>query len=275
MSENKKLAVVLSGGGVAGIAWETGVLKGLKDNGVDLTQADLFVGTSAGSIVSAQITNGCDIDSLYARQSRPLDSSDTPAQSLFPMMFTMLKCYRPFSTTQLRLARIGAYAINADVAQTNDERMAIIRQRLPVHEWPQNRRLLVTAVDCQDGSLVAWSREHASGVSLVHAVASSCAIPMLVRPQTIGDRIYMDGGIASPTNAQLAKGYERVIIVAIGAAFMEHMAPLSTEIAELRDSGSQVTVIVPDRASQSAVFPNVTDPVRRQPSARAGLAQGT
>src|SRR5215469_4898613 len=61
-------ALVLGAGGVTGIAWETGLLKGLRDAGLDLTGADLVVGTSAGSVVAAQITTGVPLDELYGRQ---------------------------------------------------------------------------------------------------------------------------------------------------------------------------------------------------------------
>jgi hypothetical protein len=58
---------------VTGVAWETGLLKGLRDSGLDLTGADLIVGTSAGSIVGTQIAAGLDLDVLYARQLEPPD----------------------------------------------------------------------------------------------------------------------------------------------------------------------------------------------------------
>jgi NTE family protein len=64
-------ALVLSGGGTSGVAWETGLLKGLRDNGVDLTRPDLFDGTSAGAIVAAQLATGHELDELYARQLQP------------------------------------------------------------------------------------------------------------------------------------------------------------------------------------------------------------
>src|ERR1700681_4453810 len=61
-------ALVLGGGGVTGIAWETGLLAGLAEAGIDLTSADLVVGTSAGSVVGAQILSGVSIKALYAEQ---------------------------------------------------------------------------------------------------------------------------------------------------------------------------------------------------------------
>ena len=63
--------LVLGGGGVTGVAWELGVLKGLRDNGVDLTTAHTVIGTSAGSVVGAQITSVVDLDDLFAEQTTP------------------------------------------------------------------------------------------------------------------------------------------------------------------------------------------------------------
>ena len=66
-------ALVLGGGGITGIAWMLGLLKGLRERGVDLTGADTVLGTSAGSVVGAQLTSGHDVDELYAEQLRPAD----------------------------------------------------------------------------------------------------------------------------------------------------------------------------------------------------------
>src|ERR1700677_2370162 len=64
-------ALVLGGGGVAGIAWMTGVLAGLADAGQDVTGADLLVGTSAGAAVAAQVGSGLPLDALFERQVDP------------------------------------------------------------------------------------------------------------------------------------------------------------------------------------------------------------
>ena len=66
-------ALVLGGGGITGIAWELGILKGLADAGVDLSGADRVIGTSAGSVVGAQVTSGAPLDELYESQLAPPD----------------------------------------------------------------------------------------------------------------------------------------------------------------------------------------------------------
>ena len=65
MSSHKSKALVLSGGGITGIAWELGLLRGLEEGGVDFNDLDLIVGTSAGSSVGAQITSGLNLEELY------------------------------------------------------------------------------------------------------------------------------------------------------------------------------------------------------------------
>lgn len=268
---------MLGGGGVAGIAWETGIVKGLRDGGVDLASTvALFVGTSAGSVVAAQLSaESHNVDAMYSVQERDWHASELQSSAaIWRLLLGMARVWRPFGSVQQRLARLGALAMQADVPLTDAARLDIIRARLPgVDNWPPpHRRLAITGVDCEDGAFVTWTND--SDVSLVHAVAASCAIPLLVRPQRIGERFFMDGGMQSPTNALLAQGFERVIIVAVAPRGMQHWAPLASEVAALRASGSQVTLIVPDSASRAALFPNPADSRRRQASARAGLAQG-
>ncbi|MBI5876246.1 MAG: patatin-like phospholipase family protein [Chloroflexi bacterium] len=262
------LALVLGGGGVAGIAWETGLLKGLRDAGVDLSTADVFIGTSAGSVVGTQLATGCDLDELYARQSRPFDPQNEkkPDTSLSALILAMALSWRLYGTAQQRRARLGARALRARTP-SEQSRLAIISARLPVQTWPE-RRLLITAVDTGDGAFVVWNKS--SGVPLTLAVASSCAVPIISPPVTINGRRYMDGGMHSSTNAQLAGGYDRVVVVAVSpsAAGTHH-----AEIVGLRAGGSQVALVIPDAAARQVIFPSVMDPLRRQPSARAGLAQ--
>lgn len=266
--DKQQLALVLGGGGIAGIAWETGILKGLRDAGLDLTGADLIVGTSAGSVVGAQLTTGGDIDTLYTRESRPFDptqehKSEAP---LTRMLLAMARAWRPFETQQQWLSRLGALARKADTP-SEESRLAALSLRLPVQTWPE-RKLYITAIDTSTGERVTWDQH--SEASLLQAVSSSCAIPMLVTPTSIQGRRYMDGGMASATNAQLAEGYARVVIIAVSPS---KLGPFVKEMAVLRKRGSLVTLILPDKASRKAIFPNPQDPARRQPSALAGLKQ--
>src|SRR5260221_627043 len=74
-NETSTRALVLGGGGVAGVAWELGILLGLYDTGVDVRGADVIIGTSAGSVVGAQIASGTDLESLFASQLTLVEQS--------------------------------------------------------------------------------------------------------------------------------------------------------------------------------------------------------
>ncbi|MHB8598619.1 MAG: patatin-like phospholipase family protein [Ktedonobacteraceae bacterium] len=267
-------ALVLGGGGVAGVAWELGILVGLHDAGVDVQDADIIIGTSAGSVVGAQITSGADIESLFSSQMVPTEQSKERAVAFDPTQ--MMEAFGQAiagagSDTKTMRARIGAYAL---AAQTIPEagRRTIIESRLPVHEWPQ-QRLLIVAVDTETGE--EYIMDRGSGVNLVDAVAASCAVPGIWPPVTIAGHRYMDGGVRSATNADLAKGYERILILnPLGANANFLGASLDAEVASLQREGSQVLVIAPDAASTTAIGMNPLDPATRQPSVQAGRAQG-
>jgi NTE family protein len=262
-------ALVLAGGGVTGIAWETGVLLGLRDAGVDLVaDADLVVGTSAGSTVAAQVLSGTDLAELDAVQQGDEHQEITPELDfgLLATIFSELAGGR--LPDQEARARIGALALTAE---TVDEatRRAVIEARLPSHDWPA-RRLLVTAVDALTGELAVF--DAASGVSLVDAVAASCAVPGVWPPVSIGERRYVDGGVRSTANADLAAGHDVVVVLAplSGPA----ASTLDPEVAALRSGGATVVVVATDPDAAEAMGLNPLDPDLRRPSAEHGRRQG-
>ncbi len=145
----------------------------------------------------------------------------------------------------------------------------IIEARLPVHEWPE-RPLVIAAVDAVTGAFVPFDK--GSGVGLVDAVAASCAVPGVWPPVTIGDRRYIDGGVRSTVNADLAEGADRVVVVAPIAMGLN--GSIHHEIEALEAEGADVAVVVADEASVAAFGANPLHPATREPSARAGRAQG-
>lgn len=267
-------ALVLGGGGVAGVAWELGILLGLSEAGRDVRNADLLVGTSAGSVVGAQIASGTDLESLFAAQLTPAEQSK---ERMVAFDFTgMMEALRQAvagagSDVKAMRARIGAYALAAPTI-SEAERRSIIAARLPVHTWSQ-RNLLIVAVDTASGEECVMHR--ASGISLVDAVAASCAVPGVWPPVTIAGHRYMDGGVRSATNADLASGAERILILnPLGANANRFGMGPAKEAAALQREGSQVLVIEPDAASTTAIGQNPLDPATRAPSALAGRTQG-
>jgi NTE family protein len=268
-------ALVLGGGGVTGIAWETGLLGGLQRAGIDLTSADLIVGTSAGSVVGAQVATGVSLEELYLRQVTLGQAPHERPPDLGPLMkfFSGRSAEAGALRAQTRpsrevLAWIGSQARAASTKVGEASRIQAIKSRLPVHEWP-DRPLLITAIDTADGGLVVWER--ASGVPLPLAVASSCAVPWIYPPVGINGRRYMDGGIRSATNADLATGHELVLVVAPTAGLGS--PALEEEAAELRAAGARVEVLVPDPSAVEAMGPNPLDPARRAAAAEAGMVQ--
>jgi NTE family protein len=273
-NETRTRALVLGGGGVAGIAWELGMLIGLYEAGVDVRGADVIIGTSAGSVVGAQIASGTDLESLYASQLTPVEQSKE-----LKVTFELGQMMEAFSQAvagagpdpKAIRARIGAYALTVP-AISEAERRVIIETRLPLHTWPQ-QRLLIVAVDTETGE--EYIMDRASGVSLVDAVAASCAVPGIWPPVTIAGHRYMDGGMRSATNADLARGYDRILILnPLGANANYFGAGIDSEAAALEQEGSQVLVVAPDAASTTAIGLNPLDPATRQPAALAGRTQG-
>ncbi len=260
-------ALVLGGGGVTGVAWELGVLAGLADAGVDLLSADLFVGTSAGSVVAGQVTSGVRLAELYQNQLAGPGSEVTARLGWRTLAAIGLAMLRTRDEGAFR-RRVGAMAL-ATPTMPEAARRAVIADRLPVHSWPQ-ARLLVTAADAVTGEFVVFDRD--AGVPLVDAVGASCAVPGVWPPVTIGARRYIDGGLRSAANADLAAGADRVVVIAPVSTGGGPLARLTDQVAALRRTAA-VAVVRPDRAARRAIGRNVLDPARRAPAARAGRAQ--
>lgn len=263
-------ALVLGGGGVAGIAWELGVLDALATAGVDLTTADRIVGTSAGSAVGAQLCTGESLESLCARQLVPAEQSAElqVESSLDSLIEQFAACFEGAPNALEVRRRLGAVALGATTVE-EAARIAVIESRLSSHEWSE-RELLVTAVDAFTGEFSVFDRH--SGVSLVSAVAASCAVPGIWPPVTIGDTRFMDGGVNSGSNADLAEGCEVVVIV---APFAGGFGPtVDVEAEALRATGAIVEVIAADAGATEAFGTNVLDPATRVPSLREGRRQG-
>ena len=271
MPEGK--ALVLGGGGVAGIAWMTGLLTGLAEAGTDLTGADLIIGTSAGANVAAQVGSGLPLADLYARQADPERQSreiavDLDLERLGAEFVTVMGEAESAREIQRRM---GAWALGADTVP-EPARRAVIEGRLPSHEWPE-RAIRLVAVEASTGETAVFDRD--SRVGLVDAVAASSAVPGVWPPVTIGARRYIDGGVRSADNADLAVGWSEIVILSpLGYDSPLPLMPLREVVATLRDSGSAVTVLTPDAASAAAIGSNPLDPGTRTPAAEAGRAQG-
>jgi NTE family protein len=276
-------ALVLGGGGASGNAWLIGVIAGLFDAGLDVCEADLIIGTSAGSTAAAQITGAtptelfADILSAAPRQRAGTGGGRVPIALAADHMERTSRIIGAAEDAADMRRRMGAAALEMDGASDTSAQTqwrATVAARLPSQHWPQ-RPMLITAVDAHTGEPVVFDRH--SGVDLVDAVAASCAGGFAY---SIGDNQYIDGGYRADVNADLAAGYGRVLVLPpLGDRTRKPLdwgLHLAAQVDELRARGSRVETIVPDSASQTAlgVGMNLMDLSTRRPSAQAGYNQG-
>ena len=268
-----KRTLVLAGGGVAGIAWELGVLFGISELEPELAKtiiaADLIIGTSAGSAVAAQISSDQDLDALYEVQCSTesneimIDFDATTHVSLVDDLIRGLE-----DDTEVRRV-IGKFALSARTID-EEQRRSVIAMRLPKREWPA-QALWITAVDAETGELEVFTSQ--SGVNLLDAVSASCAVPGIWPPATIGGRKYIDGGVRSTTNADLAVGSDRVLVITPSAPDAPYRTGSLKE--ELASFGPDMTqVLYANSSSQAAFGSNPFSPSSRRQSAIAGRAIG-
>jgi NTE family protein len=261
-------ALVLGGGGVTGIAWELGLLDAWHRGGIDARTADVVIGTSAGSAVAAQLGSDEPLDALVARQLEAASKEVLPEMDLDAVIAIFQQAAEGGLTAQERCAKVGALALAAPTV-SEAVRREIVAARLPSTRWP-DRPLRITAVDAESGAFVAF--DGTSGVDLVDAVAASCAVPGVWPPVTIGDRRYIDGGVRSPTNAFLAEGHERVVVL---SPLDPTMTPdVERELDRLREGGAEVLLVAADEEALAAIGPNPLDPAKRSVAVEAGRRQG-
>jgi NTE family protein len=205
-------------------------------------------------------------------------------------VFERMRAIGAAATSAADLQRaMGAFGLESDsiLGPGAGQRRATVAARLPRHEWP-DRPMIVVAVDAHTGELAAFDRDW--GVDLVDAVTASTALPGLVPTVSINGARYIDGGVRSADNADLASGYANVLVLSpLGGRSQtppeagqfeglrrppEWGTDLASQVEALRQQGSHVEVITPDADSRAAMGTNQTDPATRIPAARAGFAQG-
>ena len=280
---NARTALVLGGGGSAGNAWLIGVLAGLLDSGVAATEADLVIGTSAGSTAAAQTstTRPTELLASILAEAPPMRTGPAgtdrgrapiaPAANHLETTNAIIAAARDAADMRRRMGAAALQDAASDDSGTARWR-AIVSTRLPDPRWPE-QRVLITAVDARTGEPVVFDRD--SGVDLVDAVAASTSSRFAYG---IGGNRYIDGGYRRNENADLAAGYERVLVLSpLGGRTrmpLEWAMQLAAQVDELRAHGSRVETILPDADSLAAFGDNLMDPSTRPPAARAGYNQG-
>lgn len=258
--------LVLGGGGVTGVAWETGVVEGLRRSGVDLSTADVVYGTSAGSVVGTRLRTG-PIEVAYDEQLAPT-SGEIAAKIGTTTLIKLAVMMSRGHDEHARFLRIGKAARAATTVPVA-ERLEVIRSRVGDPEWP-DADLRITAIDIDRGAFVVFDRT--SGVTLLEAVAASCAVPLVWPPVPVNGTTYVDGGARSPVNADIATGADTLVVIAPmpDALAKEHRLERQLE----RAAPGRYVVVKPDKEAHSAMGSNALDPARRRPSAETGLRQG-
>lgn len=269
-----KRGLVLAGGGLAGIAWETGILCGIADEAPQaaraLLAADVLLGTSAGSTVAAQLGSGTNLDELFARQIAATSPEIDPGVDVEEIMALFTSALTaPNVSREQQLQRIGEIALATDTVPESVRRDVIAR-RLPTREWP-DRVLRVTAIDVATGELVVLDRD--SGIPLVDAVAASCAVPGAWPPVSVAGRRFMDGGVGSTVNTSAAADCDAVVVLVPSSETSP--SPFGNgAAAEITAFGGESLAVFADDESIAAFGANPLDPACRVPSAKAGRQQG-
>lgn len=274
-----KRTVILGGGGVVGVAWQTGLLTGLRDAGVDLASASAVMGTSAGSLVGALLATGRDVSdalAMLAGAAAKVDFSVTGAgaESEF------VKASRQVAAAadpRKALQAIGSAALAADTPIGEDDYLGLF-DSFAGTAWPAGFQC--TAVNTASGKLVVWDQD--SGAALQRAVAASCVVPMLFPAVTVHGARYMDGGIRSHLNATAAPPSDIAVVVSclpLGLPGDEagNDVPGSTiasnaELARLRET-TQVVAIDPDFSDLDSPV-NMLDPQIAGQALQIGMQQG-
>jgi NTE family protein len=255
-------ALVLGGGGATGVAWLIGVLQGMAEGGVDTRDADLVVGTSAGSIVGSRLAHGQDFETMAKDQLNNDGALATEAMGSMDFMEFM--------------AVAGAWALipdNSPASLLPVAQMALQSKTLPearmrelldvdvAETWPA-KAFRCSAVDAHTGEFVTLDIN--SGVSLADAISASICVPGIFAPVLVGGRRLVDGGLYSGTCAELAEGHDSVLIIAPIGSRTDGMDPAAgaqivREAAALEAKGAKVTTLLPDDAANEVIGINRMD----------------
>jgi NTE family protein len=267
-------ALVLGGGGFAASAWEAGLISGVARTGVDLRDCDMFLGTSSGARVAVHLASRSSLDELFHRQLGPVPGGSGPtfAVDWHRVRTEWARAKEIGGGSAAILRRVGELALEM-AASDGGERRKVVAAQLPTRTWPE-KALLIVAVNAETGERRAFDRN--TGIDLVDAVMATTAFwgwP----PAFFDGHHYIDGGFYSSVNADLASGFDQVLVLALRPpAASLSLASLDDAVESLRAAGAEVEVVHPDKdclealASAGGPF----NPAVRAPAAKTGREQG-
>jgi NTE family protein len=289
-------ALVLGAGGLTGGAFHAGVLQGLLDAGWDAAEADLVVGTSAGSSTGSTLRAGIPVTDHWADQTGGTVSSATETRRRdLPPRLDFADPSPPTNRWPLD-AGLGSRAfLRRGLPRPGllfggllpRGRMDTLRIAARIDgiyagmPWPE-QPLWICAVRVADGRLRVFGRDP-SDATVGQAVAASSAVPGLLAPVSVDGAEHVDGGVHSPTNADLVAGlgFDRVIVSAPMAGSNDwrhpgrayHTRLLEREVAAVRPTVADIVVIAPDAETLAAMGPDAMAPGAEQAVAEAARRQ--
>ena len=267
--------LVLGGGGVVGIAWELGVLDALmQEQALSPTEAATLVGTSAGSVVSTQLVGGRSIDDLVAEQLAP-PAGAVGGGAAAPDMNAVMQIFGGMMTatemTRELALTTGKLALEAPTGP-EESWLGWFERMVGVDDWPDGD-LRIVAMSTTRGERRVWTR--ADGVDLHRAVASSCSVPGLFPPVTIGDDRYTDGGAWSPSNADIlaGEGLDAVVFIGPIGGFLAGRPQVEAELETVAAKGARTASLLPGPAFEDLRM-KLMDPAFRQQGLEVGRQDG-
>jgi NTE family protein len=291
-----KRGLVLGGGGVLGAAWMIGALNALSETyGWDPREADVLVGTSAGSVLSGLLGSGISVETLGNHQRGvpapgdpqiDFDPDTASGGSLPPRPQIRLGSAALIARAARNPRKLPPLAILSGFAPRGRGTLEpvgdLMRAANPDHDWAPHPATWIVTMDYETGKRVAFGRPGAPSATLADAVTASCSIPGWYAPTTIGGRRYVDGGTCSPTSLDLLDGFglDEVIVLAPMVSF-DYDEPQSVvgrlerrfrramtrrvlrEAGKVRRHGTTVTILGPGREDLEAIGINLMDHTRR------------
>lgn len=270
-------ALVLGGGGTVGVSWEVGVLAALADAGVRPSDAQLIVGSSAGSLVGTHIRQGRSIESLATQQRQPVDdgSGRRADADLSGVMEVFAVMSGAKERTPAVFQEVGRIAMAADTPP-EAEWIGRFDKMIDSPDWPEDD-LWLTAVDCNTGTRRAWTK--ADGVPLPAALASSCSIPGVFPPISLDGSRYTDGGLWSSSNLDIVLDAAIDAAIFVGplrAGAKDAVRQLEREIELLAAHGTHAEAILPGEAFMTEIgMTNLMNAALRDRGLDLGIEDGS
>jgi NTE family protein len=290
----RRRGLVLGGGGVLGAAWAVGALAALKQvHGFEPNEAEVIVGTSAGSVLAALLGAGATVEELVAQErgdkvlTGPIAGFSWDIQAVTGGSRPGRPRLQPGSRQLMRVGlgrfrRMPPTAVLSAFLPTGSKTLDrighLVEGFTPMGEWSPHPNVWIVAMDYDSGRRVAFGQPTAPPAPLSQAVQASCSIPAWYSPVEIDGRRYVDGGAWSATSVDLVAnmGLDEVYVIAPMVSFYldrpDHLlARLErtwrvqvtkrclAEVEKVRAGGTDVTVVGPGAEDLAAIGGNLMD----------------